>query len=275
VSRLLVAAVLVASVVAGCGGNDDASSSVGTDPTAAAAPSDGTRELNIPAEAPGEAPKLTTQAVSGEFQGIDFAAYDAAIDDLLFALDEYWATTLPDTFGTKYSSPADAFAYYPDENPVGCGGQPAVPGNAEYCPADQIISWDEPGLMVPFYSQVGDMAVGFVLAHEWGHLIQQELGLDFPLTIEAELNADCLAGDFAGALADEGLLEGGESLKPGTDLGEAADAIFTVGDDPSVPWYDPQAHGTSEERLDAFSTGYDQGAQACVDQLGPGFSKTL
>jgi predicted metalloprotease len=275
VSRVLVAAVLAASVVAGCGGNDDASSSVGTDATTAEAPPGETRQLPIPDQQPGAPAKLTTQPARGEFQGIDFAEYDAALDDILFLLDDYWATTLPETFGAEYTSPADAIAYYPAEDDPGCGGEPLGDGNASYCPADNTIAWDEPGLMVPFYTEVGDAAVGFVLAHEWGHLVQQDLGLDFPLTIESELNADCLAGDFAGALFDEGLIEGGTGLKPGTDLAEAADGIFIVGDDPSVPWQDRQAHGTGQERLDAFSTGFDQGAQACVDQLGPGFSKTL
>ena len=126
--------------------------------------------------------------------------------------------------------------------------------------------------MIPFYSEVGDAAIGFVLAHEWGHLVQENLGVDFPLTIESELNADCLAGDFAAALYDEGLLEGGTGLKPGTDLAEAAEGIFRVGDDPATAWQDPDAHGTGDERLQAFATGFDGRAEACADELGPGFS---
>lgn len=270
----LAAASVLATALSACGGNDDASTGTGTEAIATTGtPAAGeTRKIPIPDETQGSPDALTTEPVEGDFKGVNFKAYDAALGDLLFLLDGYWSDALPQNFDVKYSSPTDAFAYYPQEKPVGCAGQPAVPGNAEYCPADGIISWDEPGLMVPFYSQVGDMAMGFVLAHEWGHLVQDELGLEFPLTIEAELNADCLAGDFAGALADEGLLVGGTGLKPGTDLAEATDAIFAVGDDPSTPWQDPQAHGTGEERLQAFSVGFDRGASACLNRFGPGFS---
>lgn len=270
----VVFALSVGLVAAGCGGNDDAGSSTGTQAGATEAPGQ-TRQLEISDEAPGSPEALTTEAVEGGFQGIDFDAYDGSLVEILSLLDEYWATTLPETFETEYASPSDVIAYYPGEDDPGCAGDPLGPGNASYCPADNTIAWDEPGLMIPFYTEVGDAAVGFVLAHEWGHLVQDQLGVEFPLTIESELNADCLAGDFAGDLYDEGLLEGGTGLKPGTDLAEAADGIFRVGDDPATPWQDPQAHGTADERLEAFATGFDEGAEGCADELGPGFTKRL
>jgi predicted metalloprotease len=276
---LPIAALLAAAIlIAGCGGNDDAGGGVGTDATVGQAPPEpdkgATHELEIPEDDPAGSEKLTTEPITGGYQGINYKAYDSAIGDILFLLDEYWAATLPQTFGAEYVPPTDVIAYYPNEDDPGCGGQALGGGNASYCFSDDTVAWDEPGLMVPFYVEVGDMAMGFVLAHEWGHLIQDRLVLKFPLTIESELNADCFAGDFAGGLADEGLLVGGTGLKPGTDLAEATDAIFAVGDHPSVEWQDPQAHGTGEERLDAFATGFDEGAQACLDVYGPGFSKT-
>lgn len=212
--------------------------------------------------------QLTAQPGTGD-------EYRATIDAIVSLLDDYWGETLVESFDTEYSPPSDVVPYDPDADAPKCGGRPLGPENAFYCPGSDIIAWDEPNLMIPFYEAVGDAAVGFVLAHEWGHLVQNRLGAEFPLTIEEELNADCLAGTFAGALQEEGLLEGGESLEPGTDLYEAAVGIYDFGDSPDVDWQDPQAHGQPEERLEAFEIGYDGGAQACAEQLGPGFGEDL
>jgi predicted metalloprotease len=249
---------------AGCGG-DDSGAQAGPE----------TRQLNVPAQAPDSPQALTARPVEGGFQGINFQEYSDSVNEILSLLNEYWAAELPKTFGTEYAPPSNVIAYYPDEGLPKCAGKPLYRKNASYCPANDTVAWDEPGLMIPFYEEVGDAAVGFVIAHEWGHLIQHELEADFPLTIESELNADCLAGAFAGGLYDEGLIEGGTSLKPGTDLAEAAEGIFRVGDNPGTPWQDPDAHGTADERLQAFETGFDGGAAACASKLGPGFTKRV
>jgi predicted metalloprotease len=250
---MLALLMLAALVPVGCGSGDDDSGTAGGDSQQA----------------------LTAQPVAGDEQGISADAYDEAINEIVGLLDEYWAEALPEEFDVAYSGPSDVVPYDSGDGSPKCGGDPPPPGNAFYCSANDIVAWDESGLMIPFYQEVGDAAVGFVIAHEWGHLIQNRLGAKFPLTIEAELNADCLSGTFAGALSDEGLLEGGESLEPGTDLYEAANGIYEFGDSPDVAWQDPDAHGQPEERLQAFETGYEGGAQACADELGPGFSKDL
>ena len=119
------------------------------------------------------------------------------------------------------------------------------------------------------------MADGFILAHEFGHAVQHSLGIfgDFTHTIEQELQADCFAGAWAGDLADQGVLDPKDAPGKGGDIDSALDAIYAVGDDPSVPWQAPDAHGTGDERADAFGTGYDGGVDACADQYAPGFSE--
>jgi predicted metalloprotease len=250
---LLLALGLACLALAGCGDEDEDSADSGDSPDA-----------------------LTAQPAAGEGpKGISYGDYEAGIEDIVLLLEEYWTETLPAEFDVEYSSPSDVIPYYPEEGAPECGGEPLGPENAFYCGANDIIAWDEPGLMIPFYADVGDAAVGFVLGHEWGHLVQNRLEADFPITIEQELNADCLSGSFAGALQEEGLLEGGESLEPGTDLYEAAVGIYDFGDHPSVHWQDPDAHGQPKQRLRAFEVGYDGGAQACADELGPGFTDEL
>lgn len=218
---------------------------------------------------------FSAEPVEGGFRGISYDEYESGVADIVTLLDEYWAETLPAELDAEYSPPSDVIPYRPGDGPLpSCAGEKAPSGNAYYCGADDTIAWDETGLMIPFYAEVGDAAVGFVIAHEFGHLVQARLGAGFPLTIEQELNADCLAGSFAGALSEQGLLEGGEGLEPGTDLREAAEGIYDFGDAPGVPWQDPDAHGQPKQRLRAFAIGYDGGVRACARKLAPGFSES-
>jgi len=268
---MLSASIAAIVLAAGCG----ATTTTTTTGTATAAaseqesvPAGGERTGTVPTSAPsGTAFSFKAQSGTGDF---DFAAYDDAIDLALGAINEYWIETMPAEFGTEWIDPGEFIAYYPPEQdgPT-CGGQPVGPENAVYCSqADgDYIAWDEPGLMVPYYEQFGDMANAVILAHEFGHGAQARLGLSdqFPLTIESELQADCFAGAWAGWADEQGLL--------GADAADqAADAVVSVADPEGVPWNDPDAHGTADERLEAFAVGVDSGAAGCVDTFPPGFS---
>lgn len=214
---------------------------------------------------------FTLQGATGDDGGVDFAAYDESIDFALGAISEHWIETMPAEFGTKWVQPDEFIAYYPpeDDGPT-CGGQPIGPVNAVHCYQgdSDFIAWDEPGLMLPVYQQMGDMANAAVLAHEFGHGAQARLGLSgrFPLAIESELQADCFAGAWAQWAEEQGLLG-----KQAVD--QAVDAVISVADPEGVPWNAPDAHGTAEERLTAFADGADSGATGCVDYYYPGFSQ--
>ena len=167
------------------------------------------------------------------------------------------------------------YGYYPEEDAeeVTCGGESAAtPENAFYCGETDEIAWDEPGLFIPYYLEKGDLAVGIVLAHEWGHLVQSRLEYEFHNTYEQELNADCLAGAWLGAMDDEELLDG-KAPGEGGDIDEALEAIFALGDPPETPFEDPQAHGQPEERVEALGTGYEGGVEACDESYASGFSQ--
>lgn len=266
---MLSASIAAIVLAAGCGAT---TTTTGTATAAASeqesVPAGGERTGTVPTSAPsGTAFSFKAQSGTGDF---DFAAYDDAIDLALGAINEYWIETMPAEFGTEWIDPGEFIAYYPPEQdgPT-CGGQPVGPENAVYCSqADgDYIAWDEPGLMVPYYEQFGDMANAVILAHEFGHGAQARLGLSdqFPLTIESELQADCFAGAWAGWADEQGLL--------GADAADqAADAVVSVADPEGVPWNDPDAHGTADERLEAFAVGVDSGAAGCVDTFVPGFS---
>lgn len=141
-----------------------------------------------------------------------------------------------------------------------------------YCPIDQSIYID-----VSFYDDLvnnfgggGDFAFAYVLAHEVGHHVQNQLGIldrtnklrrTLPkkeynkLSVAQELQADYFAGMFAYYVEDKGYLEAG-------DIEEAMAAASAIGDDRIQEMsgrsvnVDNFTHGSSEQRLDAFMAGY-------------------
>jgi len=161
-----------------------------------------------------------------------------------------------------------------------CGDESGGLGDsaAAYCPGDDTIYISEkfatdiyegaldqalPGSSQGYGRTVGDFAVAYIVAHEYGHQIQDELGLferygsELP-TAAFELQADCYAGTWAKRAADEGRLEDG-------DVQEALDAALAVGDfDASNPAH----HGTPEERAQAWNSGFESGdPSSCAEFL--------
>ncbi len=185
----------------------------------------------------------------------DGRTFEGQLPQILFLIDDFWRRAL----GPRYVPP-DVYPAYEVNGPSACGSAPLPRRNAVYCPVGHFVSWDESGLLRPYYERGGDMAVAFVLAHEWGHAAQALMGLSFPLTIFAELQADCFAGAWARDVERRGLLEEG-------DVEEALAAIYNVADPEGIPWTAPGAHGTFEDRATYFAYGRDNGPQACVDVM--------
>jgi predicted metalloprotease len=160
----------------------------------------------------------------------------------------------------------------------GCGLASSATGPF-YCPLDQKAYID-----LGFFDELrrrfqapGDFAQAYVLTHEIGHHVQQQLGIeqdvrrqsqDNPgdaneLSVRLELQADCLAGVWARSTYDRGILESG-------DLQEGLAAASAVGDDriqtQAQGRIDPESftHGTSEQRAHWLQTGFDSGRlEAC------------
>src|SRR3954452_5666095 len=142
---------------------------------------------------------------------------------------------------------------------------------AEYHPDDDTIYVSEefataiydgalddmlPGSSQGYGRAAGDFAVAYLVAHEYGHEIQDELGLldrGIP-TKSLELQADCYAGAWAKSADDANRLDAG-------DVDEAIEAALAVGD---FNTSNPAHHGTPEERSDAWQTGFRaDGPSAC------------
>ncbi|WP_419707694.1 neutral zinc metallopeptidase [Promicromonospora sp. NFX87] len=194
------------------------------------------------------------------------------------SLDAYWATALPEQGGVEYQMPE--VVSFTDAVDTGCGSATSATGPF-YCPADTTVYED-----LAFYDQLssqfgaegGPLAEMYVTAHEFGHHIENQLGLferaDRSGTgpesdsVRIELMADCLAGMWAGTAATtEDPDTGVPFLEPieRAELEQALSAAAAVGDDNiqrrSGGDVNPEAfsHGSSEQRVKWFSIGYNGG----------------
>ncbi|MCB0996880.1 MAG: neutral zinc metallopeptidase [Acidimicrobiales bacterium] len=201
----------------------------------------------------------------------DDLPYDQTILLSFADVEAYWAIRLPEAFDTEFEPVTEKIPYRPSQPSTlpSCGGETGPPEvyqfNAFYCPPDDFIAYDDEGLFPDLYGTFGDFAVALVIAHEYGHAIQNRIGQDFGPTIYIELQADCLAGAWTGTV------ERGESptdltLSP-TDLEEAIGGYLTFADPIGTPSQAQGAHGSGFDRMRAFLDGFTNDVEACGDYL--------
>jgi len=198
------------------------------------------------------------------------------------SLDAYWSTTLAAAGGELVQPEVYEFT---DATTSGCGQATAATGPF-YCPTDQSIYMD-PGffdlLQTQFGASDGPLAEMYVTAHEYGHHVQNISGVFDTADrsagsgagqVRLELQADCYAGMWVGEAATTVDPDTGEVfLEPITaeQLTAALSAAEAVGDDhiqeSSGGQVDPHTwtHGSSEQRQQWFTTGYEQGSLAACD----------
>lgn len=194
---------------------------------------------------------------SSQFEGVD--EYELFVSTVLGSTDEFWETEFR-KIDREYTEPE--LVLFRGRTTSSCGGASSVSG-PHYCPADSTIYLDE-----TFFTQLqtklgatgGDVAEAYVIAHEVGHHVQNELNLlgnrtSNAASVQTELQADCLAGAWMGSLKDQGIFEKNEIF-------EAIDAAEAVGDDNIQQRVEGEiqpeswTHGSSQERRAYFETGY-------------------
>jgi predicted metalloprotease len=210
---------------------------------------------------------------------------DCARKAFAVSLEDYWAKTLPEQGNTEFR-PA-TIQTFAGAVQTGCGQASSQVGPF-YCPPDEQIYLDtsffQDVLEGQLGGQGGDFVEAYVLGHEYGHHIQNLLGTMGRVrtqkgadsdAVRLELQADCYAGMWTKDASDgDGIFA---ELDQG-DIEEALDSAKAVGDDRiqqrSGQGVNPDGwtHGSSEERMRWFTTGYQQGTlQACdtfsADQL--------
>jgi hypothetical protein len=193
--------------------------------------------------------------------------------------DDVWSTVLPNQTGKQYTP--TAMVLYTGGTRSGCGSAQAAMGPF-YCPLDKKVYLDTGFFkeMQQKFGVKGDFAYAYVIAHEVGHHVQDVLGIlgkvqsrqqaagkveSNRLSVRVELMADCLAGVWAKNSNDRW-----NSLEQG-DIEEALQAASAIGDDKlqkqsqgyAVP--DSFTHGSSEQRMRWFTTGYKSGQTKSCD----------
>lgn len=195
-----------------------------------------------------------------EFEGDD--SYEVFASTVLGSNNDAWQDIFAKNNQT-YNPPT--LVLFRSATRSGCGTATSQVG-PHYCPTDQTIYLDETffeELRNRFGAKGGDVAEAYVIAHEVGHHIQNELGIldnarGSDSSINVELQADCFAGLWANSIRDEGVFLPGE-------IDEAMDAAAAVGDDriqeKVTGQINPETwtHGSSEQRVSWFTRGFENG----------------
>lgn len=200
------------------------------------------------------------------------------------SLVDFWSTTLPEQSSTGFS-PEQALVTFSGSASTGCGAASSDVGPF-YCPTDQTIYLDS-----TFFDQVLEQQLGgpdggfveaYVLAHEYGHHIQNLLGTMSQVrtqqgpqsdSVRLELQADCYAGMWAKSATTTQDADGNVLISELTDqdIKLALEAAASVGDDRIQQKTQGQVdeetwtHGSASSRERWFRTGLSQGSLKACD----------
>ena len=253
----------------------------------------GSRQISIPdmpelprSEAPSR-PSSTGQNIPGLPGGTGGASTAEAdpmgtfVKRVLADTEDVWGRVFQ-SFGKRYEEPS--LVMFTGGTRTACGvGQTQM--GPFYCPLDQKIYID-----LAFYEELkrrfnapGDFAQAYVIAHEVGHHVQTILGIADKVQsmkarmdersanqvqVRMELQADCLAGVWANLNHQLN-----QRLEPG-DIEEGLRAANAIGDDmiqkKTQGYVVPDAftHGSAEQRMRWFTTGYKSGQMQSCDTFG-------
>lgn len=208
------------------------------------------------------------------------ADIDCRMKATMVSLEDYWTQVLPD-------APLTEAILFNGQVQTGCGNASSAVGPF-YCPIDSRIYLD-----TAFFNQLegqlgadgGAFSQMYVLAHEYGHHVQNQTGA---LTasrqdaqgpesgaVRVELQADCFAGAWAGNATATTDSDDNALLEPLTrqDIDSALSAASAVGDDSIQEQMQGHVtphtwtHGSSEQRMGWFMRGYDSGDANQCDVL--------
>lgn len=210
------------------------------------------------------------------------------VDDLMAAaladLQTYWKQAFKPAFGQDFKTGLTFVSWDANSgrslSESFCGESTFRQVNAAFCPDRTEIGWDRGILMPALLDEFGPMAPVTVIAHEYGHFVQQIGGFDKSTSpIVSEQQADCLSGNFIRWIA-EGKGQYLE-INTGDGLNTAVAALVSARDGRRGR----SDHGTAFERAQAFETGFGSGPATCGaiseltvneqrDQMPPRFDNT-
>ncbi len=195
---------------------------------------------------------------------------DCRVVAVVNSVQSFWTTELAQRNVTYTDAPT---VLYTDALQTGCGLAQREQGPF-YCPDDKKVYLDLSffdDLHTQLGAQGGEFAQAYVIAHEYGHHVQDILGVFDKIgtptdgatgtSVRLELQADCYAGVWAHHAQDSGIIEDVTNA----DISDALNAAAAVGDDRieasqgGTVKPDTFTHGTSEQRDRWFTRGYTNG----------------
>jgi len=207
---------------------------------------------------------------------------DCAINLITNSVQDYWAQTYETQAGQPYQDIRTI--KFSGATASGCGQASSAMGPF-YCPNDRRVYLDTSFMSDMLQGQLGakggPFALAYVIAHEYGHHVENLLGLlgkartqQGPKSdsVKIELMADCLAGMWAKGAQTTKDAQGNTIIADLTqdDIARAIDAAQAVGDDriqkQSSGRVNPEAwtHGSSDQRVHWFNVGLEDGTlEAC------------
>jgi predicted metalloprotease len=228
---------------------------------------------------PAAVPSIQTDASLEDLAEVGDAKEAREYDDLVAAalLDiEEWMTEVhPQVHGAEWEPLAGGvYPSYPGRTDIpGCGEPTTDPADvaefvAFYCAGGDFMVYDDgpDSLLGELASEFGPSVMGVVLAHEYGHVVQDrtgDLARRLP-TILVEQQADCVAGAWVRRAATGG---SPYLTLSDADIRGALITMVAVRDPVGTDQFEPGGHGSAFDRIGAFQEGYVRGPERCAELL--------